>query len=425
MATLARRRRVAILALLLAACGAPSAPRPEAHAEVAVRVDAGIAAADDAGTKPAQPWTLYRTYDLCWSRGATAFCVSPLSKEDPAVTSKPFRAASAKDATIWRLDGDGTVRIEPEDRGADPGSKEEAASQRELAARKAVAKQLPSLTRIAVTPQFGCGLLPKGDVTCWSEPKQNVDSDETPLVVAPALVPNAHGVRDLFLQEWSTLCVLTKEGAVMCSPRLPAKIDICVLRGTAARCGASRSVTTAAGWALSGAGFDPRTQLTRPLVAIPDVTDARVIEPYASVTYYAHSDPKIVSLGVERDGGCALDAKGTVSCWERDPCPKGADWRTQKVEGLPADIASLSLGKDDGYALDRGGRLYTWERPLDDCKAGAPKAKPMLEGVKQVLAWMFVVHQLPMIGPLACAALLDGTVRCWRDHDEKPVVIQQ
>lgn len=413
-----------LTAVLLAAiaCGRPPgrAEPPRRDALGVPLPDAGPPADAAPARRPVVLPTLARVdHALCFVEGRLHRCVNPMRPEDPRAVSRAWEhRPTFPDDSRWHVETDGSVRIqllESSDPEAPRVSKEDEA-------RMAVAKKLPPLLRTVETPQGVCGLTPKGEVVCWPEPLQNVDlGRETPIVSTPARVPDVANVRELFLQEWSNLCVVGDAGRreapstnVFCSKPAPLRTDLCVRRGLAARCGASLP-------ALADSAYDPRKLLERPLAPVPDLAGAHDLVAYGSLTFYGHSEPGRVHLAVMREGGCAIDGAGAVRCFERDPCPKASSpWRTTRIEGLPARIARLSLSDEEGYALDADGRLFVWPRSADECKTSPVTAALHLEGVAAVLAGYFIVEAEPMFGALVCTVMKEGGARCWRHRKEAP-----
>lgn len=410
-------RRLAALALLSCA-SAPAAPPP------VPAVDAG----GSAPASPASPATTAVVEDgqICFVRGSLHQCVRPVDRVREPAVPKPWVLEPAKivDA-IWHVGRDGKVVIQHHD-GFD---KADPISQQEDAARVATAKKLPPLVRTVESNQGVCGLTPKRDVVCWPEPLQNVDLGHEPPIVATATkVPNVANVAELFLQDWSNLCVAVDAslapGAnnVFCSAATPARTDICVRRGNAARCGPSVDGNPPN---LVGAGYDPRVLLTRPLLPVPDLAGAHDLTPWGSLTFYTHAHAGRVMLAVMNDGGCAIDAAGAVRCFERDPCPKSAGaWRTDPVGGLPPKIAKLGLTDAEGYALDHAGRLFVWPRAENECHAPPPVAKLHAEGVATLAAGYFIVEAEPMFGGLVCVTTKTNTARCWRDRHDTAALVE-
>jgi len=176
--------------------------------------------------------------------------------------------------------------------------------------------------------------------------------------------------------------------------------------------------------ALGGNGYDARRALGRPLVRVPGVEAVKRFAAYPSKIYYGNSEIKASTISEWEEGGCALLGDGSVRCWERDFCTKGATWRSANVEALPK-IQEISLGAEDGYAIDERGLVHTWPRPKDR-SAGACPASALglrartttLPRTKRMGGGVVVVEAEPMTVAVDCAVLETNGVVCWRSPEE-------
>jgi hypothetical protein len=127
------------------------------------------------------------------------------------------------------------------------------------------------------------------------------------------------------------------------------------------------------------------------------------------------SDNRAVAAGSSFT--CALKTGGGVSCWgENHYGQLGDGTHSDRRSGVPVvgidDAVAVTAGSDHACALSEGGGVSCWGEnhngQLGDGTTGGDRAAPVA-----VVGLSAGVTQIDAEGDVTCAALADGTARCW------------
>lgn len=220
------------------------------------------------------------------------------------------------------------------------------------------------VSQLSASGQSACALLRDGTPWCWGSgpPGIRVPRNDTDVATPQPLRLLAGGITELEISN-GTLCTRTLQGTVYC---------------TGGMLGSSEDLNTTSGQPLRVRGLE------------------------SAVRLYIGASEK-----------CARTADGSLSCWglPRDPYQSPKELRAARWEASAGGVSQVALGSGHACALLDDRTLWCWGANDQGQIGTGDTARP--EGPVQMTALGQEVVSVAAGSYHTCAALRDGSVRCW------------